>query len=319
MPAPPVSTPAEKVEPTMTHTAERTRSIATERRKRMTAATILSLPLILFAAVFVIYPLASGALTAFQSSTLLNQTNDPNGIDNFLSLFRSDGFVKAAGFTVGFAATVVAIEMLLGFGLALLMNRAFPGKRLFFTLLLLPIMVAPALLGVMFRLLLNGDIGALPALLEGFGLRVSLFSPGSVVPLLVVLDVLQWTPFTFLIIYAGLQSFPKELLEASSMDGAGSFRALTSVVVPVLKPVLFAAFFLRAIDAIRTFDVIYVLTAGGPGTSTTTLSIFIYKTAFEAGDFGKAAAAALVVLVCLVPFVPYIVRRISSTGMESQK
>lgn len=303
----------------MSHTAERARMIRAERRTRTVAATVLSLPLILFAAVFVIYPLATGALTAFQSSTLLDQSNELNGIDNFLSLFRSDGFAKAAGFTVGFSAIVVAIEMVLGFALALLMNRAFPGKKLFFTMLLLPIMIAPALLGVMFRLLLNGDIGALPALLENVGLSVSLFSPDSVVPLLVVLDVLQWTPFTFLIIYAGLQSLPKELLEAASMDGAGYFRSLFSVVVPVLKPVLFAAFFLRAIDAIRTFDVIYVLTAGGPGTTTTTLSIYIYKTAFEAGDFGKAAAAALVVLVCLLPFVPFIVRRITSTGMEGKR
>lgn len=303
----------------MPHTVERTRTITAERRKRTVAATVLSLPLILFAAVFVIYPLASGALTAFQSSTLLDQSNELNGIDNFISLFRSDGFLKAAGFTVGFSAVVVAIETVLGFALALVMNRAFPGKKLFFTLLLLPIMIAPALLGVMFRLLLNGDIGALPALLDGFGWSVSLFSPDSVIPLLVVLDVLQWTPFTFLIIYAGLQSLPKELLEASAMDGAGYFRALFSVVVPVLKPVLFAAVFLRAIDALRTFDVIYVLTAGGPGTTTTTLSIYIYKTAFEAGDFGKAAAAALVVLVCLIPFVPFIVRRISSTGMEAKR
>lgn len=303
----------------MPHTVERTRTITAERRKRTVAAIVLSLPLILFAAVFVIYPLASGALTAFQSSTLLNQSNELNGIDNFVSLFRNDGFLKAAGFTVGFSAVVVAIETVLGFALALVMNRAFPGKKLFFTLLLLPIMIAPALLGVMFRLLLNGDIGALPALLDGVGWSVSLFSPDSVVPLLVVLDVLQWTPFTFLIIYAGLQSLPKELLEASAMDGAGYFRALFSVVVPVLKPVLFAAVFLRAIDALRTFDVIYVLTAGGPGTTTTTLSIYIYKTAFEAGDFGKAAAAALVVLICLIPFVPFIVRRISSTGMEAKR
>lgn len=303
----------------MSHTVERTKSIAAERRKRTTAAAVLSLPLILFAAVFVIYPLATGVLTAFQSSTLLNQTNDLNGIDNFISLFSSDGFAKAAGFTLGFSAVVVAIEMVLGFGLALLMNRAFPGKKLFFTLLLLPIMVAPALLGVMFRLLLNGDIGALPAFLETFGVSVSLFHPDTIVSLLVLLDVLQWTPFTFLIIYAGLQSFPKELLEASAMDGAGYLRSLMSVVVPLLRPVLFAAFFLRAIDALRTFDVIYVLTAGGPGTSTTTLSIYIYKTAFESGDFGKASAAALVVLIVLIPFVPFIVRRISSTGMEAKK
>jgi multiple sugar transport system permease protein len=283
------------------------------------AAGVLSLPLLAFAAIFMVYPLVSGALTAFQSSTLLDQSNAFNGIANFVSLFTSDGFIKSAGFTLMFAAIVVIAEMVLGFGLALLVNRKFPGKKLFFTMLLLPIMVAPALLGVMFRLLLNGDIGAVPELLQGLGLSVSLFSPDTIVPLLVVLDILQWTPFTFLIIYAGLQSFPSELLEASAVDGAGYFRSLWAVVLPVLKPVLFAAFFLRAIDAIRTFDVIYVLTAGGPGTSTTTISIFIYKTAFEAGDFGKAAAAALVVLVCLIPVVPFIVKRISSTGMEREK
>ena len=150
-------------------------------------------------------------------------------------------------------------------------------------------------------------------------MSVSLFFPDSVVPLLIVLDILQWTPFTFLIIYAGLQSFPGELLEASAVDGAGYVRSLVSVIMPVLTPVLFAAFFLRAIDALRTFDVIYVLTAGGPGTSTTTLSIYIYKAAFESGDFGRAAAAALIILVCLIPFVPFIVKRIASTGMEKTK
>jgi multiple sugar transport system permease protein len=290
-----------------------------QRKKTAPAAALLSLPLIVFALLFVAYPLISGALTAFQAKTLLNPSASFNGIQNFIGLFTSTGFVNSAGFTLSFAAIVVVIEMVLGFGLALLVNRRFPGKKVFFTMILMPIMIAPALLGIMFRLLLNGDIGAIPAVLQGLGMSVSLFAPNSVVPLLVVLDVLQWTPFTFLIIYAGLQSFPTELLEASSMDGAGFFRSLWSIIMPVLKPILFAAFFLRAIDAIRTFDVIYVLTAGGPGSSTTTMSIYIYKAAFEAGDFGKAAAASLVVLICLLPFVPFIVKRIASTGMEGKK
>ncbi|GAA5152840.1 hypothetical protein GCM10025768_21490 [Microbacterium pseudoresistens] len=303
----------------MTGSALTPTAVRTHRRRRSLTALLLASPLLVFAAVFVLYPLITGALTAFQASTLLDQSNEFNGVDNFVSLFKNDGFLRSAGFTVGFAVVVVAFEMLLGFALALLMNRAFPGKKLFFTLVLLPIMVAPALLGIMFRLLLNGDIGAVPALLEQFGLSVSLFAPSSVVPLLVVLDILQWTPFTFLIIYAGLQSFPRELLEASSVDGAGRFRSLFHIVLPTLAPVLFAAFFLRMIDALRTFDVIYVLTAGGPGTTTTTASIYIYKTAFEAGDFGKAAAAALVMLIVLLPLVPFIVRRIAAPGKDGAR
>ena len=127
-------------------------------------------------------------------------------------------------FTVGFAVVVTTIETVLGFALALLMNRAFPGKKVIFTFLLLPIMIAPALLGVMFRLLLNGDIGLVPALLAKVGLDVSLFAPDTIVPMIVLLDVLQWTPFTFLSSMPGLQSFPTDLLEAAQIDGAGRWR-----------------------------------------------------------------------------------------------
>ncbi|HWU28665.1 MAG TPA: sugar ABC transporter permease [Microbacterium sp.] len=283
------------------------------RQRRWTAA-LLAAPLLIFAVCFVAYPLATGALTAFQDKTVYSPEETFSGLKNFGALFRDGDFVQAVVFTVLYTVVVVAVEVVLGFGLALLMHRVMPGKKLWFTLILLPIMIAPAMLGVMFRLLLNGDIGAVPAILEHLGVSVSLFSPGSVIPLLIVLDILQWTPFTFLIIYAGLQSFPLELSEAAAVDGAGYWRTLRSVVLPVIAPVFIAAMFLRMIDALRTFDVIYVLTAGGPGGMTTTVSIYIYKTAFVSGDFGKAAAAALVMLVCVLPLVPVIVKRITQSG-----
>lgn len=277
------------------------------------AKWVLGAPLILFTAVFVVYPVFQGVQTGFYDLTL--QHPEPNfvGLRNFTRLFATPAFTDAAAFTVAFALTVTALETVLGLGLALLMNRAFPGKRVFFTMLLVPIMIAPALLGIMFRLLLNGDIGLAPALLRQVGLDVSLFAPDTVIPLLVVLDVLQWTPFTFLVIYAGLQSFPTDVLEAAQIDGAGRLRTLRSVILPILSPVIVAAVFLRLIDAIRTFDVIYVLTAGGPGTRTTTLSIFIYKVAFEAGNFSLAAAASTVVMLVLLPVVPLLVKRIART------
>ncbi len=275
------------------------------------AKWVLGAPLLLFAVVFVAIPVFQGIQTSFYDLTLQNPTAPFAGLRNYGSLFSSPDFLNAAKFTIGFALVVTSIETVLGFFLALLVDRSFPGKKLVFTMLLVPIMIAPALLGVMFRLLLNGDIGLVPAILAKVGLQVSLFAPGSVVPLLVVLDVLQWTPFTFLIIYAGLQSFPTDVLEAAQIDGAGWLRTLGSVVLPIMKPVLFAAVFLRLIDAIRTFDVIYVLTAGGPGTRTTTLSIFIYKTAFESGGFGLAAAASTVIMIVLLPLVPLLVKRIA--------
>lgn len=275
------------------------------------ARWILSAPLIIFAAVFVAIPVYQGVQTSFYDLTLQQPLASFNGLANYTELFTSPGFLHAARFTVLFAVAVTTIETVLGFGLALLVNRAFPGKKVLFTMLLVPIMIAPALLGVMFRLVLNGDIGLIPALLDKVGVHIFLFSPSAIVPLLVLLDVLQWTPFTFLIMYAGLQSFPTDVLEAAQIDGADRRRTLMSVVVPIMKPVIFAAVFLRLIDAIRTFDVVYVLTAGGPGTRTTTLSIFIYKTAFESGNFGLAAAASTVILIVLLPIVPVLVRRIT--------
>jgi multiple sugar transport system permease protein len=272
---------------------------------------LLGSPLIIFALIFVAYPVYQGIQTGFYGLSLQNPETLFTGLENFGTVLTDPGFLAAARFTALFAVSVTAIETVLGFGLALLVNREFPGKKVFFTMLLVPIMVAPALLGVMFRLLLNGDIGLVPAVLRSVGLDISLFAPNTVVPLLVLLDILQWTPFAFLIMYAGLQSFPTDVLEAAQVDGAGRLRILRSIVAPIMKPIIFAAVFLRLIDALRTFDVIYVLTAGGPGTKTTTMSIYIYKTAFESGQFGLAAAASTIVMVVLLPFVPIFVRRIT--------
>ncbi|MER7072009.1 sugar ABC transporter permease [Terrabacter sp. NPDC000476] len=290
---------------------------ATTASRGTAAKWVLGAPLILFTAVLVAYPVFQGVQTGFFGLSLQDPEIPFTGLSNFTEVLTDPGFLSAARFTIVFALVVTALETVLGFALALLMNRQFPGKRVFFTMLLVPIMIAPALMGVMFRLLLNGDIGLVPELLRGVGLDISLFAPDTVVPLLVVLDVLQWTPFTFLIMYAGLQSFPTDVLEAAQIDGAGRWRTLRSIVLPIMRPIIFAAVFLRLIDAIRTFDVIYVLTAGGPGTSTTTMSIYIYKTAFESGQFGLAAAASTIVLIALVPFVPLLVKRIVTSGKEA--
>lgn len=282
------------------------RPLAREQR----AKWVLGAPLMLFAVVFVAWPVYQGVATGFYSFTLQDPDAAFLGLRNFTDVLGDEGFRDAARFTVLFALGVTLLETIMGVGLALLVNREFPGKRALFTMLLVPIMIAPALLGIMFRLILNGDIGLLPDLLRRWGLEVSLFAPDTVIPLLVVLDVLQWTPFVFLVVYAGLQSFPTDVLEAAQVDGAGRLRTLRSIVLPILAPVIAAAVFLRLIDAIRTFDVIYVLTGGGPGNSTTTLSIYIYKTAFESGQFGLAAAASTIVLLVLLPVVPVLVKRI---------
>jgi multiple sugar transport system permease protein len=283
------------------------------RRHLVRTRRILGAPLLAFLVLLVVAPLAYGVWTSLTRRTLTGVGAPFAGLANYTAVLEDSTFWHSLAFTAVFTVAVVVIEVPLGFGLALLVNRSFPGRRVLFTALLLPIMIAPSLLGVMFRLLLNGDIGALPALLGKLGVSVSLFDPSSVVPLLIVLDVLQWTPFTFLILYAGLQGVPADLYEAAAVDGASYLRTVRSIVVPVMAPVVASALFLRSIDAFRTFDVIYVLTGGGPGTSTTTVSIYIYKKAFTNGDFGAASAASVLLLLLLVGLVPVVVRRIVGT------
>ncbi|WP_198167602.1 carbohydrate ABC transporter permease [Microbispora sp. ATCC PTA-5024] len=289
------------------------------RARSVRTRWILGAPLLAFLVLLVAAPIAYGVWTSLTRRTLSGTDAPFAGLANYGAVLGDGAFWHSLGFTAAFTAAVVVLEVPLGFGLALLVNQRLPGHRVLFTALLLPIMVAPSLLGVMFRLLLNGDIGALPALLARFGVSVSLFDPSSVVPLLVVLDVLQWTPFTFLILYAGLQGVPADLYEAAAVDGASYVRTLRSVVAPVMGPVLASAAFLRAIDAFRTFDVVYVLTGGGPGTSTTTASIYIYKTAFTDGDFGIASAASVVLLLLLIGLVPVVVRRIVGKPGEGRR
>lgn len=282
------------------------------------ARWILSAPLLVFLAVLVVYPIISGVQTALLDRTLLNPEPSFVGFDNFARVLGDDGFWNALRFTAIYTVVVTAIELVLGFLLALVFDRVFPGKKWLLSVIILPVMVAPALMGIMFRLILNQDIGLVPEIFRSMGQSVSLFSSDSIIPVLVILDLLQWTPFTFLLFYSALQSVPEELYEAASIDRARYPRVILSIVIPLLMPTIFIAGFLRAIDAFRTFDTVYVLTGGGPGNSTTTLSIYIYKI-LSGGDFGTASAAAALVALVMLPLVPIVVRRLNGDVVAKKR
>lgn len=270
----------------------------------------LSTPLLVFLAVFTVFPMFYGLWISLTDRSILNPNGQFVGFENFATILSDGDFWQSLWFTVWFTIVTTLFVLVTGLALAMAMNRRFPGKKLLFTLLLLPIMVAPALMGLMFRLTLNSDIGLTARLLSSIGLDINLFAPDTVTNLLVALEVFQWTPFVFLICYAGLQGLPAELYEASALDGAGPWRNFSSITLPLMAPVLFTAGFLRGVDALRTFDVIYVLTGGGPGTMTTTMTIYIYKQAIIEGDFGVGTAAAVLILLIMIPLVPIIMKRI---------
>ncbi|MBC7518561.1 MAG: sugar ABC transporter permease [Microbacteriaceae bacterium] len=280
------------------------------------ARWILSAPLLVFLLLVVAYAAFSGIETSFQDRTLLNPEPSFTGFANYATVLNDSTFWSSLGFTVFYTVAVTVVELLLGFGLALLFDRGFPGKRWLLSVIIIPIMVAPSLMGIMFRLILNDNIGTIPAVFKAIGSDISLFSGSNVIPLVVALDLVQWTPFTFLLLYSALQSVPQELYEAASIDRAGYWRVVKSIIVPLIVPTLVITGFLRAIDAFRTFDTIYILTGGGPGTKTTTLSIYIYKV-LSGGNFGVASAAAVIVALITLPLVPLVVGRITRGALAN--
>lgn len=278
---------------------------------RRLAPWLFALPLLAVLALLWAYPTAFGFVTSFQAADAYSLERPWNGVDNYIEVIEDPAFWSAVLFTVMFTVVATTVEFVLGYLLALVFDTRFPGKSVAFTILLVPLMIAPALMGVLLRLFLNSDIGLGAALLDLAGIPIALHNDATVFGLLIALDALTWTSFTFLVIYSALQSVPREVLEAASVDGASYARTVWSIVTPQILPILGVAVFLRGLDAFRTFDLIYVLTGGGPGTTTTNLSIYIYKE-FQSGDYGVASAAGVLVLLLLIPFVPAITRRLAS-------
>lgn len=283
-------------------------------RQNRAAAWILVLPLLVFFSILLIWPISLGIKTAFSHDLLSEFNITPAGFANFKELISEPNFWLAIRFTLIFAIVATAAEMALGFAIALLFDRNFPGKKILFSFVLVPIMIAPSLMAVMFRLLLNENIGIIPGFLNKLGIHFSLFDQHHIFFVLVVLDLMQYTAFTFLLIYSALQGVPGEIYESAAIDGASYRQVVARIIMPILKPTLAIVALLRLLDAIRTFDTVYILTGGGPGTTTQTIGIYIYKTAFISGNFGLASSASIVLVLMLAPFMPWIIKQFRLTG-----
>jgi multiple sugar transport system permease protein len=242
-----------------------------------------------------IYPLVYSIKISFQS-----QTGAPT-LQNFTRLITDHFFFSALGHTFFYAAIALTVEFLIGLALAVLLNEQMRGRGAFRSLLLLPMMLPPVVVGVVWRLMLNSNFGAVNGTLKGLGLNTEALtwtaSPKLAMASVVIADVWQWTPFMFLILLAGLQAIPEEPYEAALVDGSSAWQTFRHVTLPLLKPAILIALLLRSMDLLRVFDHIFIITEGGPGFATETLSLYIYRTAFRFSNFGYAAAMSFVLLL----------------------
>jgi len=196
-----------------------------------------------------------------------------------------------------FVAVSVTVEFLLGFAIALAMQRPFRGRALLYGAILVPWAIPTAVSARMWEWMYNTEIGVLNALA---GVRINwLGSPEWAMHAAILMDVWKSTPFVALLFIAGLQGIPRDLYRAAMVDGANRWMILRAITIPLLAPVMLVALVFRTIDAFRVFDAIYVLTGGGPADSTETLSIYAYKTLFQSLEFGYGSTLAVVAFVCV--------------------
>lgn len=233
------------------------------------------------------------------------QTSKPKDLGRFLSLenyrklMQEDSeFWHSLKITTLYVIVVVTIEFFLGFILALLLNKEFKGKKLVVSLAIIPIMIAPVAVGIIWSLAVNNEFGILPYFLQqlGFQLKAALLgSSFSSFLTIMIVDIWQWTPYVFLVMLAGLQGLPKEQYEAIQVDGASGWQTFRMLTFPLLQPLIIVIILLRVIDAFKTFDQVWVLTAGGPGNATELVNIYAYRTNFRLWNLGYGAAVALVI------------------------
>ncbi|TQE16803.1 sugar ABC transporter permease [Streptomyces ipomoeae] len=273
----------------------------------------LAAPSGVFLAVFAAYPLVYVIGLAFTDSTLARPLQRWTGFDNFRTALESQSFTGSLWRSVLFAVLAAAVQLVLGTALALLLCARARRPGLLGTLLLLPLVTPPVMVGVAWKLLLAPVGGALNGALHAGGLPGvnPLGSSTGAFATLVVIDSWQWTPFVMLLVYAALLGVPDDLREAAALDGAGRWRTIRSIVLPYVEPTLLSVLLLKLVIGFKVFDIVYVVTAGGPGFSTTTSTYDIQRTALQEFDVGGAAAATVLfsLLIGLVTSVVAVRRK----------
>jgi multiple sugar transport system permease protein len=231
---------------------------------------------------------------------------------HYVRLTQDKLFLQALGQTLLYTAVALAIEFVLGFALALLVDSLPRGRGFFRAGLLAPMLLPPVVVAVIWRLIYNPQFGVLNGTLRAMGFNPDALTwtsgESSAMASVILVDIWEWTPFLFLLLSAGLQAIPQEPLEAARMDGASSWQIFRDILLPLLKPVILLAILLRAMDLMRIFDQIFILTQGGPGFATETISLYIYRTAFRFFNFGYAAAMSFLGLALTIVFARWLMR-----------
>jgi multiple sugar transport system permease protein len=275
---------------------------------------LLVAPAVILILALTVYPLAYSVWVAFVNFDFQIPGHAFVGLQNFEQVVVDPIARSSLLITIVLAVANVGIEFLLGLGLALTMTKVFPARGMIMLVLIMPLFISPVIVGQFWALILQkpyGPFDYLVSQLLGHATTVSWLTgdPWKFFSLIVA-DVWQWTPFIFVILLAGLTSIPPELYEAAELDGVGRWRTFRHITLPLLAPLILIAVTFRLLDAVKLFDIIYVMTAGGPGTSTYTASFYLYQTGFQHFHLSQATAGSWIFLGLSAIMVMFLVRRL---------
>ncbi|MBM3583207.1 MAG: sugar ABC transporter permease [Alphaproteobacteria bacterium] len=263
----------------------------------------------------VLFPLGFAVFTSLFDYTLVHPNHDTFvGFDKYVEAWNADYLPDALWTTVKFVVASVVIEFVIGFSVALALNRVTRFKNVYYIILLAPLLMNPVVVAQLWRMILHSELGIMNYVLGmiGIGKINFLGDPVAAFWTVVLVDIWHQVSFMAILLLAGLAALPREPYEAARMDGASAVQTFVHITLPLMRPVIAVALLLRLIFAIKTFDIVFIMTKGGPGTATDLISYFIYRSAFFGLDVGRASAMSVALLLIVLALTIYLYRYMKS-------
>lgn len=288
-----------------------------QTNKKKNFATFMLPSIVILIAVLAIPLVYSLVVSFFDTNLKSSGLGEFVGIGNYTAALTDSYFMGSVGTTAIFTIGVVTFEFLVGLAIALLLNVNVTGKSIYFSIIIIPMMITPVAVGLIWKLLLHSELGIVNYFLEMIGLSGQAWLADSSLALKTVMfiDVWQNVPYMVLVILAGLVSLPAEPYEAARVDGASMWQRFRYLTLPMMRPTFMVVILMRAITALKTYDLIYVLTKGGPGVKTEVISYHIYQEAFRNLEIGSASAMSYLLVLVIAP-IAFIFIRISKNNTQ---
>lgn len=283
----------------------------TRRRGRLSLSTLLYVgPTWLFLVVMGIIPIGYAVWMSFTDQSLTTATPGAFvGWANYEQAVFTPLFAGSLLVTLVFVVAGIAIQFTVGYLLAVVLHRQLRGYQIFRTVLLIPMLLTPVVVGLVWQFIFQPDLGVIATMLEPLGLKLNVFeSTGLARGMIIFIDCWMHIPFVMLMIVAGMTGVSQEPLEAAAVDGAGWWTTTRYIMLPMLKPVITITLLVRCVDIVRLFDTIFTTTQGGPGTSTATVSMLAYQSTFAFFQVGHGAALSIAIAVIMIPVYFFYVR-----------